>query len=51
MVIHLIIRNVIDLRVLGDEFCIEGVDGRMCLHTGRITTAKCDVKYPSIRIR
>jgi hypothetical protein len=32
MVIHLIVGNVVDLRMLGDELFVERINGRMGLH-------------------
>ena len=51
MVIHLIVGNIVDLRMLGDEFFVERINGRMSLHAGPVTVTKGQIQSASLCVR
>ena len=51
MVIHLIVGNIVDLRMLGHKLLVERVNGGMGLYAERITVTKGHIQRTSLCVR
>lgn len=51
MVIHLIVGNIVDLRMLGHELLVERINGGMGLYAGRVTVTKGQIQRASLCVR
>lgn len=51
VVVDFIVGNVVDLRMLGDKFIVERINGRMSLYARRITFTKGPIHRTSLCVR